>query len=397
MENLAERIKKSFEDLKEDNLSSDQLNSILVLNSLFRHTARSISDVVQITVSLLPEYKMDIGLFPMPVGKTDYPIDMIDIGPEEIRSIMDGREPTHNGRLVLPLIGNHDMHQKVLGELPEKEEIILGAILIDPAPVTEQEMNFLRRYAANAAQGIQHAINNAHTRVHHQRYKTAMGEFRHDVGNTLMALSGFGHLVSTLADRIGAHALCDLGESVHTTVKGAENMIQTTFNDKTIEAGLLIKPTPADLYQDIVQPALDQTSYVFLRYNLKLSDAVEKKFEGIRILADNSALRTAFRNVWSNLKYATPGSVVDVSVRESGRYYDISIINETPYPVSEEEQGRLFEAKYRPENKQIIGTGTGMGLVKDIVEAHNGQVSVAFQDAGDKHYFTLTLSFLRPE
>jgi signal transduction histidine kinase len=95
------------------------------------------------------------------------------------------------------------------------------------------------------------------------------------------------------------------------------------------------------------------------------------------VLADETALRLALQNLLSNAaKYG--GDWVGVRARRSGEGVEIAIADRGP-GIPADELPRIFDPFYRGRravSDQIHGTGLGLSLVKRIVEAHSGNISV---------------------
>lgn len=98
------------------------------------------------------------------------------------------------------------------------------------------------------------------------------------------------------------------------------------------------------------------------------------------ILGDSLALRHALQNLIHNaVKYGTEGSNwIGVSARSAGQEIEIRVADHGPgIPASEQEH--IFDPFFRGERAvqdQIHGTGLGLSLVRQIVEAHGGTISV---------------------
>lgn len=117
--------------------------------------------------------------------------------------------------------------------------------------------------------------------------------------------------------------------------------------------------------------------------------AVEKQIEpGLPlVLGDPTALKHALQNLLSNAaKYGTEGSHwIGVSASKSTDgdepVVEIRVADRGPgIPADEQEQ--IFDPFYRGRRAledQIHGTGLGLSLVKGIVEAHGGTISVRSQ------------------
>jgi signal transduction histidine kinase len=102
------------------------------------------------------------------------------------------------------------------------------------------------------------------------------------------------------------------------------------------------------------------------------------------VMADGEALRHALRNLLDNaLKYGAAGTRwigVGASTVHTpeGDFAEISVADRGP-GIPPEEQARIFDEFFRGGRAirdQVHGTGLGLSLVKTIVEAHSGTVTV---------------------
>jgi signal transduction histidine kinase len=105
------------------------------------------------------------------------------------------------------------------------------------------------------------------------------------------------------------------------------------------------------------------------------------------ITGDSVALRHALQNLLANAaKYGLPGKqTVEIYARSvagaKGPEIEIRVADHGP-GIPPEEQKHVFDAFYRGRKAvkdQIHGTGLGLHLVKKIVEAHGGKVSLESQ------------------
>ncbi|HSQ02490.1 MAG TPA: ATP-binding protein, partial [Burkholderiales bacterium] len=97
------------------------------------------------------------------------------------------------------------------------------------------------------------------------------------------------------------------------------------------------------------------------------------------IVGDAHRLRQAIDNLLDNaLRYAPTGSDVVVTARQEDGHAILSVQDAGP-GLSEEEQARIFDRFYRVDVSRARdsgGLGLGLPIVKGIIEAHHGQVSV---------------------
>jgi signal transduction histidine kinase len=97
------------------------------------------------------------------------------------------------------------------------------------------------------------------------------------------------------------------------------------------------------------------------------------------VFGDEEALRRVLGNLVSNgIKYGADGGWIGIRAHAAGREVRMSV-SDRGIGIAPAEQGRIFDPFYRaPEvvAAQIHGAGLGLSLVKRIVEAHGGRVSV---------------------
>jgi two-component system, OmpR family, sensor histidine kinase KdpD len=102
----------------------------------------------------------------------------------------------------------------------------------------------------------------------------------------------------------------------------------------------------------------------------------------VRVDADAGLLTLALRQLLDNaVKYSPPAAAVDVSA-DVGDAVDIVVRNAGP-GIHEHERERIFERFYRGADARTVpGTGMGLAIVRQIVQAHGGGVTVSRDDDG---------------
>ncbi len=109
--------------------------------------------------------------------------------------------------------------------------------------------------------------------------------------------------------------------------------------------------------------------------SLKLIDKRKKKRE---ILGDYNLLELAFSNLIGNaIKYTSNGGKVEV-VLEEEKDNTIVEVCDNGIGIPEKDKSKIFSEFYRASNvkhKIQDGTGTGLTVVKQIIEQHNGMIT----------------------
>jgi signal transduction histidine kinase len=113
------------------------------------------------------------------------------------------------------------------------------------------------------------------------------------------------------------------------------------------------------------------------------------------LFGDAQLLTQAVNNLLSNaIKYSPAGSQVEIGTAketERVRLY----VRDHGYGIAKEYQARVFEKFYRLERdakSEVVGTGLGLPLVKEIIERHGGEVTLESEpDRGSTFIIRLPL------
>nr|MBN2278122.1 HAMP domain-containing histidine kinase [candidate division Zixibacteria bacterium] len=167
--------------------------------------------------------------------------------------------------------------------------------------------------------------------------------------------------------------------------------------DNVLEAGhfgkgpLRLELSRTDLYEDLNE-YLDGLEPLVKRYGGELRQKLEKNImaqteyqslgRAVRILVDNA------------LKYSPPDrKVVEVELSSLGGKAVIKVADQG-IGIPDGEKRRIFERFYRvnnPDSPNPRGTGLGLYLLSQIVEAHHGEVDVASGSSGRGTTFTIRI------
>lgn len=111
------------------------------------------------------------------------------------------------------------------------------------------------------------------------------------------------------------------------------------------------------------------------------------------VLGDAKRLRQVITNLLSNaIKFTSKGSI-HVSITRKNGQIEVAF-QDTGKGISPESLPVLFERYARAvDAKSIAGTGLGLMIVRDVIEAHGGKVGVESElDRGSRFWFTLPLA-----
>ncbi len=135
----------------------------------------------------------------------------------------------------------------------------------------------------------------------------------------------------------------------------------------------LVSLYPAPILKDVVDGFMQVASLKSLILSLE-----EEKVSDMRILVDKDRFRQILVNIIGNAVKYTPEGSVRVSVQIVNGYYTLRV-SDSGLGISAEHQKHLFEKFYRVKSEStahIEGTGLGLWITKQIVEAMNGTINV---------------------
>jgi signal transduction histidine kinase len=108
-----------------------------------------------------------------------------------------------------------------------------------------------------------------------------------------------------------------------------------------------------------------------------LSINIEENLPAVNI--DAVAIEQALLNLLDNaVKYSPANKTVRLTAIAEGRNIKVSIAD-NGIGIATKDRSRIFDKFYRSETGEamnITGSGIGLTLVKDIIEAHGGDISV---------------------
>ena len=169
-------------------------------------------------------------------------------------------------------------------------------------------------------------------------------------------------------------------ERIRAEVERMSRMVDDLFELSRINAGVLtVLPEPLSL-GDIVSDAIAGADAVARSRQVRLDGAVDA---GVEVLADPAGLSRVVSNLVMNAVRHTPANgVVEIRGRSVPDGVELSV-SDGCGGIPESDMARLFDVAWRhgqarTPNPGPAGAGGGLGLsiVKGIVEAHQGAVTV---------------------
>ena len=125
---------------------------------------------------------------------------------------------------------------------------------------------------------------------------------------------------------------------------------------------------------EIVHSAIHEMDYWFEQEQFEVHSELDK---GIVVKADSEKLKQAFVNLIGNaIKYSNSKKHLDIRLYKSNSNIHIEF-EDHGIGIPDSEKSRIFDQFYRADSGEgVSGTGLGLTVVKEIVEAHKGKIIV---------------------
>ena len=168
-------------------------------------------------------------------------------------------------------------------------------------------------------------------------------------------------------------------------------LIDNLLNLSKLESGTVVfnlEPVRgAEIIQDVIEIASPQAEAKHIKMTYTPSD------EDWWFNVDYDHMRTAIMNIVSNgVKYTPEGGELTINTSITGGFVNL-VVKDTGIGISKEDLPHIFDRFFRVKGKatrHITGSGLGLALVKEVVEAHQGYIDV---DSSPEVGTSLTLSF----
>jgi light-regulated signal transduction histidine kinase (bacteriophytochrome) len=211
----------------------------------------------------------------------------------------------------------------------------------------------------------------------------------HDLQEPLRMVVCYNQL---LAERYKGQLDTDADEFIGYSVEGSTRM-QELITDLLAYGRSLEEPSKGviedvDLGEEL-QRALANLKFTIQRTNARITS---RPMPVVR--AERAEIRQVFQNLIGNaLKYSRPGEPPDVEIWAETRDGAFVVsVRDHGVGIPPEYQSKIFEPFKRLHGRQVPGSGVGLTICKNIVEARGGRIWVESEaGAGATFSFTLPL------
>lgn len=198
----------------------------------------------------------------------------------------------------------------------------------------------------------------------------------HELKTPLSIISMFGEMLA-MGRTKSAEQSTEYAEIIWRESVRLARLIDNVLDFAKMERGVDVYEFGDGDVGEVVTRALELSRHRLARAKLEVDLDIDEDLPMLQI--DSNALTLAVLNLIDNaIKYAADGERLEVTVRRADGGVALQVRDFGPgVPVGEQEQ--VFERFYRARSvrlKPVRGSGIGLALVKHIIEAHDGRVTV---------------------
>ncbi|MDF0649939.1 MAG: sensor histidine kinase KdpD [Nitrospira sp.] len=219
----------------------------------------------------------------------------------------------------------------------------------------------------------------AHVKAKTERTRNAiLSSVSHDLRTPLAIITGAASSLAVGRDELDPTARGELAQSIHREADRLDRLLKSLLDIMRLEAGVVQLNKQWHPLDEIIGSALARLEG-WLRDHA-VNTAVPADLPLVPV--DGVLLEQVVINLVENaVKYAPPGSAIDLSASASDREVVVAVADQGPgIPVGEE--SRIFEKFYRTKHARERGVGLGLTICRGIVEAHGGRIWVENRSRG---------------
>lgn len=273
--------------------------------------------------------------------------------------------------------------RSILGVPLKTKDEVIGVLEVlnkkDNQPFTEEDVKVLETLAAQAAVAIENA------RLFQQ--SDLITDLVHELRTPLTSIIGYTQLL--LKQKLDPTLTRQFLETINRESSRLNSLINDFLDLVRLELGKVRLNKKPVFLRRLIDEAIAAMRPQAEARKIKLKVQVPMTLPFI--MADEDRLMQVLLNLLSNaIKYNKDGGLVEVKAERKDNEISVSV-RDTGIGIPPEVLPHIFEKFYRgPSEEVATGSGLGLSIVKQIVEAHGGKISVE-STPGEGSTFTFTL------
>ena len=216
-----------------------------------------------------------------------------------------------------------------------------------------------------------------------------IGMVSHELKTPLTSLQGYVQLLQVKVKTDKDNFIVDMLERVNSQVKKMNNLINGFLNLSRFESGKIHLNKQNFELPGLVKEIMEEMGLIFSKTPISLGTCAP-----IAVYADRDKIGSVITNLISNaVKYSPSGSPIEIKC-ESTEDFALISVKDKGIGIKQQDIDKLFERYFRVEkgNNTIAGFGIGLYLSAEIMQRHNGKISVESQPGeGSTFYISIPL------
>ncbi len=270
---------------------------------------------------------------------------------------------------------------------------------------TEEQIETLTTLASQTTVAIEHAKLYHDLKEVHEKLQQAYNELKsldelkrniianvsHELQTPLTIVKGVLQLLMMEEEKENNRELLKLALSA---LYRQKNIIMDLIKVAEIEKGKMRLNIEPVKFEELIRVIDDDFKPLLLKGKIKMSIDPEKDL--LEVKADKAHIKHVIRNLINNaIKFNREGGEIIIEAEKKKDKVEICI-KDTGIGIHKDKLHKIFHKFYQVDSstsRHYSGTGMGLALVKEIVEAHGGEVSVESKEGrGTIICFTLPLA-----
>jgi|GEM_PF-668698 len=198
----------------------------------------------------------------------------------------------------------------------------------------------------------------------------------HDLKSPFLGLIGFSNILIEEFESLPAEKVKEFLQNINKSTKNLYKLIEQLLEWSRLQLGKIpFNPNNIDAYESVI--------YVL---NILRANAVAKEIQiinnikpNLKIVADEQMLNSIFENLISNaIKFTYPGGRIKLEYFDKDTSHEFRV-EDNGIGIKESDVEKLFKIDNTFTNEGTAnekGTGLGLIIAKEMVEKHNGYISV---------------------
>jgi len=181
-------------------------------------------------------------------------------------------------------------------------------------------------------------------------------------------------------------------EKIYNTNDKVIRLVKDLLNLAQIEEGKFLSKIVLSDIEDIIQLIVNTNKSLIKEKKLNF-EFKKPKDKLPKVMLDVEKMKIAVENIFDNaLRYTPSGGNISISLEDKKKEIEVKI-QDTGMGIPRNQQAKVFAKFFRAANIMKVdteGTGLGLYIAKNIIEAHGGKIWFESEkDKGSSFYFTI--------